>query len=222
MDSSKENILRSFTKLDKCFNDNTRKIETIICLIEFYNSNELALYYTPTSKPLHKCYVDNNGIIHISKETTKCYLYIPEKRYINEYNNSIISDGLKIRRVYFKNSTDNYTYKNSKTNIIRKFRQDNRCISDTYGHQFNILGLVEFNDPERSLAILKSESETQLLPDCYINSDNILHEAKQITICSRLNYTGRESVEEFNRFAVLNRMKIKKIYFGCRTEVYEV
>ena len=223
MNTNKKEILKAFTKMTKCFNDNTRKIDNIICLIEFYDSEELALYHTmmTNNKPLHKCYV-NNGIIHISKDITKCYLYKPEKKYIDEYNNSIISDGLKIRNVYFKDHVDSYRYKNSKIDIIKKFRHDNRCISDKTGSVFNILGLVEFNDPERGLAILKGESEMQLLPDCYINSDNRLHEAKQIIICSRLKYTGRESVEDFNRFAVLHRMKIKRIYFKHRTEVYNV
>lgn len=222
MNTNKEYILKAFTRMSKCFNDNTRQINNIICLIEFYNSNELALYYTITNKPLHKCYIDNNGIIHISRNITKCYLCKPEKKYIDEYNNSIISDGLKIRKVYFKDHTDTYTYKNSKVNIIKKFRYDNRCISDETGLMFNILGLVEFNDPEMGLAILKSESETQLLPDCYINSDNRLHEAKQLSIYSRLKYTGRKSVENFNRFVVLDRMKIKRIYFKHRTEIYDV
>jgi hypothetical protein len=225
MNNNKGNVLKAFinNRMVRCFNDNTRQINDIICLIEFYNSNELALYYAPTNKPLHSCYVDNNGIIHISKNITKCYLYKPEKKYINEYNNSIISTGLKIRNVYFKDHVDWYKYKNSKVNIIKKFRHDNRCINDNTSNVFCILGLVEFNDPERELAILKSESELQLLPDCYLNSDGRLHEAKLGKIIyPKLNYTGRESVEDFNRFAVLHRMKIKKIHFKHRTEIYNV
>ena len=216
---NKNDIINIFTGgKDTAINDNTNWVCRIICLIEFYERDYIAAYLDKNDyKSLCICYLDENNSIHISTIATKCNIAIPEKDYIEAYNDSSRSNGYKIRAVYFKDHIDKYTARNSRFNIIRKFKHGNGCIGldDISGRMINIIGLVELNNKESDLLAI---TQDQLLCTCYIDSNGRIHRSNHIyKIFEGFGKMNRDSALKYNMFA-LNQYKIKSLYFKKYTD----
>lgn len=221
MNYNKNDIINTFTNgnnKELAIDDNTSWVCRIICLIEFYNNDSIVAYLDNNEfNSLCTCYLDDNNIIHISTTITKCNIPSPNKECIELYNNSNISRGYKIRAVYFKDHIDKYSARNLRSNIIRKFRYNNRCIDDISGNMLNIVGLIELNNKESDLLAITGFTN-QIPCICYLDNNNELHKSKYTySILKNIEVLNRENIIKHNMFSPVDIFKIKCIYFDNYT-----